>query len=164
MDQPPSIINTPKPPAIVGNWAMPTKIARAVAGAALGDLEAQRALCKTIALELLHTGQPLCDAQFTALYAIMFGRIAASHGHVQDIRALAVTLIMGSDVMRALGRGDLAGQMKVEGIYILERLAEDGDELAASSTAALIENESPDFAARVASLRRQIEEDEGTDQ
>ncbi len=113
--------------------------ARIFDGAGAGNLGAMQALVDISMEEALSRGDDDPYAIVCAAEALAFARICAAHRMPDDVRKLAAALCLTSDRTRRIGYIEAADILMGESIAILERLAAEGDILAAHSSARLAE-------------------------
>lgn len=112
--------------------------AQVIRDAAGGDLSAQRAM-RGIFIEAIDT------VDMTSPLAILFGlemvpyaRLCAAHGDQEDARRLAAALWWTFAASRSAGFGDRAQNLAGEAVAILERLADQGDEVSSLAAVQLV--------------------------
>lgn len=92
---------------------------------AAGNCDAQGAL----AAELFEMGNAGLVRPLEAWAGVeLLARMAAAHGDPNDVRGLAVLLIARGTWERANGYPEVAVSLEAEGVQILNRLADEGDE------------------------------------
>jgi hypothetical protein len=148
--------------AIGANGALGPTVSAIVIGVGRGDLGCQRYLFQDRIDALLDPALVNEDAMLIAMEVVLFGRIIASHGNRSDIRRFAGALCAASSVFREGGREDLGNTLMAEALSVLEQLAEQGDDLAAVSSEALIKNEPAELIDWVRALRRRGTQNEET--
>lgn len=114
--------------------------------AGVGDLPAMRALVEISLEEALSKPDDDPYALACASEALVFARLCASRRVSGDVRKLAAALCVTSDRTRRVGFVNVADALMGEAVAILERLADEGDELAtfascrlAATNAAVVE-------------------------
>ena len=101
---------------------------RAVADAAVGDIEAQRALANE-AIRITRE-EPDIDPESVLREGLVFARMAASHGHDGDRGRLIAMLALAADLAGQEGDGFLANLLGAEALARISLMAEAGNELA----------------------------------
>lgn len=116
-----------------------------------GDIEAQRGLVNGL-MALGVYGSPTVLIQAEA-----FARLAAARGEPDDAFQLIRVLALRVDDEIAAGRVPTARALMAEGIALLSRLADEGDEQAAEQLNEAVAIAGPDVCADADRLRRQWE-------
>lgn len=101
---------------------------RAVADAAVGDIEAQRALANE-AIRITRE-EPDIDPESVLREGLVFARMAASHGHDGDRGRLIAMLALAADLAGQEGDTYLANMLGAEALARISLMAETGNELA----------------------------------
>jgi hypothetical protein len=104
------------------------------AAAAKGDPVAQATMLDHMVMTALQPGA-VCP-EFLAVIE-MWARMLATHGRAEDNRRLAGVLIFKGSILRLAGRLDVSERLVDQGLFVLQRLAEDGDERAPAQAAEL---------------------------
>lgn len=112
------------------------ELATLIREAASGDLEAQRQ-GRTIALADMHASAQAGNhlmGQGHAMEAMFWARLAASHGHAEDAIVLAAVLTALAEYWGYDREGaDWGNLLLAEAVAILDQLAADGNEAAATA-------------------------------
>jgi hypothetical protein len=145
---------------IRANAALGSKTADIVTKAARGDIVSQHWLLEDRLAALSKYESNSVAACAIAMEAVLFGRLLASHGHAQDVQRLAGALCHAASTLRANGRHDLGDFFMAESISLLEQLAEDGNDLAAMCSQALIGGEAPELSDAVRAMRAKSDQTE----
>lgn len=124
-----------------------------IISAASGGLAGQREIRDAYFRGAKDTSQPLAQLVMSADCAVLMARLAASHGELDDIFALADTLVRASDVWELAGVARISQSRLVEGIGLYKRIAATGHDVADRTYQMLA-------AAMPASLMARVLEDE----
>lgn len=112
--------------------------------AASGDIEAQRQFVQE-GIDCIRNGQ--CDPVLGFNSVLIWARIAAARGDLQDRIMLAGCLCGAANLMRQEGHDQASDTLVAEAVVILERAADDGSEIGADCLNHLIDNLPPHVAA-----------------
>lgn len=101
-----------------------------IVNAASGDLAGQREIRDAYSRATSDKSQPLAVLIMSADCAVLVARLAASHGELDDVSALAEALVRASDVWELAGVPRISQSRLVEGIGLYKRIAATGDLIA----------------------------------
>lgn len=131
--EPSTIVRPDFDPNFAAGWN--TDVTRRAAG---GDLDAQRTM-RNVFTSAIH------EVDVTSPLAVMFGvemvpyaRLCAAHGDMDDARVLASSLYWTFAASQSAGFGDSGESLAGEAVAILERLADQGDEIASLAAVQMV--------------------------
>jgi hypothetical protein len=133
----PAVVAAPQPCDFDPNASLGAGSA-IVREAGFGSLAAMRVLFDVAMDAALakHDDDPY--AIVAAAEAVAFARLCAAHRLPFDVRKLAAALCLTSGRTRRIGFGPAADDLMSESICILERLADQGDDVAAMASGQLV--------------------------
>ena len=129
---------------------------RAAADAALGDIEAQRALADE-AVRIVNE-HPDEDPGTALREGLIFARLAASHGTEADQGRVLAMLALAAEIAVKDNDPDTAEILEAEAIARVALLADNGMEMAGNSIGKMADNATPATMAMALVMQRQLRE------
>lgn len=139
---------------------MPDDALAAINGAAKGDINAQRSIRDSFAYVTDDEEHTPHHRAIAGAASLLFARLAASHGDLDDVILLGDALIHAAAANERAQLNHLVSTYIVEAIGLYERIAETGHEKAAIQVQALVEAMPPQIVEEVKAEQRRIAERE----